>query len=239
MAKTVERNADAFGMWWVREDGVRKAKFRTRTEARLYASGGEKTPGPQVLTSLSRAALLAIFREHGDARMTEILRNLDPLDMRIVDLHVRGATQAEVALSVGLSQPSVCYRLHQAVARIQFLLKVPRVDPRVMREALTPYFKQPIDVYILVMFVETTSQSEVARRLGVSQGFVRHRIQRSLKILEGVPSLASYLETVRQTQAHLNILNVSRVRGGSGGPGSRPSSAPGSLPDPEASSEPG
>lgn len=208
MAKTVERTSDN-GKWWVREDGVRKAHFRTRTEARLYASGGKDTsPRQTPVSSTGKTNLRDLFTQYGEKRLSVLLRRLDPLDMRISSLYLRGATQAEVAESVGISQPSVCYRLQQVVERLRFLLGFPDIDLKQMREDLAPHFTDFIDVLILVMFVETTSQSEVARRLTVTQGYVRHRICRAVEtILPGKPELATYLQAVVLTQGNLNILN--------------------------------
>jgi DNA-directed RNA polymerase specialized sigma24 family protein len=204
MVKSVERVKDEAGRWWVQENGVRKAHFRTRAEARLYASGGEDLQPSQ--ESQSRETLSKIYRTCDPEALQGVLRRLDPLDIRIVTLHLRGATQAEVASLVGLTQPSICYRLHQVNEKIRFLLDFPQIDPKEMRSDLTPVLPDSMDVTILVMFLETTSQSLVAQRLGVSQGFVRHRIFRSMKVLRNLPN-QFYARLVQMALDNLNILN--------------------------------
>lgn len=202
MAKVVERKSSG-GLWWVREDGVRKANFRTRSEARIYANGGEGLPAQQA--SHSRDALSSLILRHKD-RIGNLLCRLDPIDIRILGLHLKGAPQAEVAHLVGLSQPSISYRLRHIVGKLEFLLAYPDLDPKKMREDLTPHFEDSMDVTILVMFVETTSQSIVASRLGVTQGFVRHRLTRALRALMKSPDLFKYSMATKMALTNPNIL---------------------------------
>jgi len=53
---------------------------------------------------------------------------------------------------------------------------------------------------------ETTCQSEVAKRLGVSQGLVRHRFIRSVNRMKMYPELAPYVKLFEFISANLNIL---------------------------------
>lgn len=205
MRRIVERYKDDKGHWWVTENGVRKCHFSTRSEARLYASGG--TDAPVQPASTSRTALVELYESHGVEKVLALYNRLEPLDVRILTLHLKGAAQGEIARHAGISQPSISYRLQQLVTRLKFLLECPVLDPRQMREDLAPHLTDPMDVSILLMFIETTSQSVVAYRLGVTQGFVRHRIFKSLKILKGVPSLGVYLKALELVLENLNILH--------------------------------
>lgn len=205
MSRSVERKKDANGRWWVLEDGTRKCDFPTRAEARLYASGGLDTQ-PQQL-SQSRKALTEICDTYGVHRIRSLYRRLDPLDVRVITLHLLGATQAEVARNVGLTQPSVCYRLQGIVGRLKFLLDYPTLEAKQMREDLEPYFTDPMDVAILIMFVETTCQSLVAKRLGTTQGLVRHRILKALDKMSTLQQLSVYYKAVKMAQENINILN--------------------------------
>ena len=213
MGKSVERYRDPSGRWWVREDGVRKASFRTRSEARLYASGGMEQPSQAHIHSPSRDALIDLYTSQGKKKILELMRHLDPLDMRVVSLHLQGASQKEVADLVGVSQPSVSYRLSCVVERLKFLIDFPEINHETMREVLSKHLKDPLDVSILIGFVQTTSQSIAAHRLGISQGMARHRIQRALKILSAIKSPDSdlvipYIKAIQMAQNNLNILNA-------------------------------
>ena len=53
-----------------------------------------------------------------------------------------------------------------------------------MREDLPKVPFKEIDVNILIGMWETTCQSEVANRLGLTQGRVRHRFFKAVKVLE-------------------------------------------------------
>lgn len=205
MHRSVERHKDEKGRWWVTENGARKCHFDTRSEARLYVSGGTDIPVPPASTS--RNALVKLYETYGVEKVRALHNRLEPLDVRILTLHLKGATQGEISRHAGISQPSVSYRLQQLVKRLQFLLAFPTLDPRQMREDLTPHFDDPMDVAILLMFIETTSQSVVAYRLGVTQGLVRHRIYRSLKTLRSDPKLGVYLQALELVLKNLNILH--------------------------------
>lgn len=205
MSRTVERHKDQDGHWWVLENGSRKCFFATRAEARLYASGGLDVQPQQ--ESSSRKTLLELCENYGTERIQSLYRKLDPLDVRIINFHLAGATQMEVARNIGLSQPSVCYRLQQVWCRLRFLLEFPEIDPKQMREDLLDYFDD-MDITILIMFVQTTCQSLVAQRLGVSQGFVRHRVIKAVGTLASLPELAVYHKAVSMAQENLNVLNA-------------------------------
>jgi len=71
-----------------------------------------------------------------------------------------------------------------------------------MREFLT----DPLDAEIMILMYETTCQSEVAKRLGVSQGLVRHRFIRSLRKMAESSQHAHYIDLFEYIAANLNIL---------------------------------
>lgn len=96
-------------------------------------------------------------------------------------------TQTEIAFLFRVSQPTVCYRLQRAAKRIHFLLSRPTLSDEMMRKMKEDFhqvLKDPDDVRIMELMYETSCQSVAAKELGVSQGRVRHRLMRSLKILE-------------------------------------------------------
>lgn len=113
--------------------------------------------------------------------------------------------QTDIAAIFGVSQPTVCYRLQRAAERIRFLMALPVVDMGDARPRIEGVLTDPIDVEVLYRMHETTCQSEVAKALGVSQGFVRHRFLRSISRLRaaGHTDIAYMFDVIA---ANLNLL---------------------------------
>jgi predicted transcriptional regulator len=89
-------------------------------------------------------------------------------------------SQTEVARILGVSQPTVNYRYKRARERLDFMDKLPVVTSDEIRSVLDHLNARPKDIEAMVLYVETNSQSEVARQMGTSQGAVRHWIHRAL-----------------------------------------------------------
>lgn len=116
--------------------------------------------------------------------------------------------QADIAVIFNVTQAAVSYRLDRGIRRLKFLLDLPQVSEEELRDDLQEVFpaksscpkcaNEPghcqlckgtknilIDVEILVGMWLTTCQSEVATRLGLTQGRVRHRFFNAVDVLEG------------------------------------------------------
>ena len=135
-----------------------------------------------------------------------ILDRIPPREADFVDLYYfRQKRQTDIAMIFRVSQPTVCYRLQRAADRIKFLLKLPVLDETEARPVLEKVLNDATDVTIMLRMYETTCQSEVAKFLGVSQGFVRHRFLRSILRLRsaGFSEMADIFDMVG---ANLNIL---------------------------------
>lgn len=163
------------------------------------------------------AAFGSIFTDpdEDDIRMLDrvktILDSLPPIEADFVDLYFfRHIKQTDIAEIFGVSQPTVCYRLQRAIQRIKYLLEVPHVDPAVLRQDLAGFLTDPVDVDIMVFMYETTCQSEAAKRLGVSQGLVRHRFIRSIDRMNRHPSMQYYADVFALVSRNLNILREVR-----------------------------
>lgn len=140
-------------------------------------------------------------------RIREVLDDLPPREADFVDLYFfHQIKQTDIAKLFGVSQPTVCYRLQRAAARIQFLLELPSIEVSQLEADLVGFLSDPLDVQIMVLMWRTTCQSEVAKRLGVSQGLVRHRFIRSLKRMRDNPKLSLYVTLFDRIQENLNIL---------------------------------
>jgi len=114
---------------------------------------------------------------------------LDRIPQREADLiylyFIKRKRQADIAAIFEVTQAAISYRLDRGLKRIKFLLSIPQITAEEIREDLVDVFA-PIDVDILVGMWETTCQSEVALRLNLTQGRVRHRFFRAVKTLETI-----------------------------------------------------
>lgn len=109
------------------------------------------------------------------------LQRLPPLERDILRLHQElRKPQTEIARILGCSQPTVNYRYKRVRARLDFLSKLPAVTSEEIRQVLRALNAREQDIEAMVLYVETTSQSEVARRLKTSQGAVRYWVLRVL-----------------------------------------------------------
>jgi predicted DNA-binding protein (UPF0251 family) len=155
----------------------------------------------------------SVFTEPSDEslvmieRVEAILESLPPREADFVNLYYfKHLKQTDIAAIFHVSQPTVCYRLQRATARIQFLLTLPDIKRPDISETLNGFLSDPLDVQIMLLMYDTTCQSEVAKKLGVSQGLVRHRFIRSINRMKRVDNLADYVELFETIANNLNIL---------------------------------
>ena len=155
----------------------------------------------------------SIFTELSDAdkrkieRIRGIMDELPPREADFIDLYFfRHLKQTDIAQIFRVSQPTVCYRLQRATARIQFIFQLPDIQIEDMEEDLEDVLPDSLDVQIMSLMYQTTCQSEVAKRLGVSQGLVRHRFIRSIKKLRAAKGMKVYVGVFDVISKNLNIL---------------------------------
>jgi len=138
-----------------------------------------------------------------------VLPLIPPKEADFVELYYfLNIKQAAIADLFGVSQPTVCYRLQRAQKRLKYLIGLPEYDKDDMEKFLHMVLKDHIDIEIMKMMPETTCQSEVARALKASQGFVRHRFFRSLKRIKSYPGEEAkvYQEVFTYVSQNLNML---------------------------------
>lgn len=136
-----------------------------------------------------------------------IIDSLPPREADFVELYYfNQLKQTDIAVIFGVSQPTVCYRLQRATARIQFQLSLPDVERSQLDKDMEGFLADPLDVNIMKLMYETTCQSEVASKLNVSQGLVRHRFIRSIKRMKDNPKMSVYAEIFTLISKNLNIL---------------------------------
>jgi len=141
-------------------------------------------------------------------RVREVMTELPPREADFVELYFfNHKTQTDIAEIFKVSQPTVCYRLQRATSRIRFVLSLPDVTVEDLEHILVGFLSDPEDVKIMLLMYETTCQSAVAKRLGVTQGKVRHRFMRSTKrILESEsPKMAKIAQIFEAIAKNLNI----------------------------------
>jgi len=91
--------------------------------------------------------------------------------------------QMEIAEIFGITQAAVSYRIKRALDRIKFLIDMPDLDKFDVYDHLAPVMSSTLDAEIFREMYETTCQSEVAKRLDITQGRVRHRFIKNLRHL--------------------------------------------------------
>ena len=140
---------------------------------------------------------------------------LDRIPKREADLlylyFIEKKRQADIAAIFEVTQAAISYRLDRGLKRIKFLLNLPSLTEDQMREDLPKVPFKTIDVDILVGMWETTCQSEVANRLGLTQGRVRHRFFKAVKVLDDAAERDQLFDPYRQvfsaiSQKKFNIL---------------------------------
>ena len=122
---------------------------------------------------------------------------LDRIPQREADLiflyFVEKKRQADIAIIFNVTQAAISYRLDRGLKRIKFLLSIPQIQEEDIRRDLPEIFKA-IDVDILVGMWKTTCQSEVANQLKLTQGRVRHRFFKAVKVLAEASGKSSKFE---------------------------------------------
>lgn len=117
-------------------------------------------------------------------RIAPLLNRIPQREADLISLYyIQKKRQADIAEIFGVTQAAISYRLDRGLQRIKFLLSIPPVTEEDLRRDLPEVFKE-IDVDILIGMWQTTCQSEVASRLGLTQGRVRHRFFKAVKTLK-------------------------------------------------------
>jgi len=125
-----------------------------------------------------------IFKEAFDS-IKDKLSTLPPREIDILLLYLLlDKDQREIAKIFRVSQGTISHRLHRTFERLEFILKCPKLDVEELEEYLNKIITDKKDVTIMKLVYETSSQSVSAKKLNISQGCLRHRFFRTLKIIE-------------------------------------------------------
>ena len=173
---------------------------------RMYSQEDSMAKLPTVWDELQEDSLLQL-----DV-VRSLLDQLPPREADYIELYFfQRLRQTAIAQLFNVSQPTVCYRLQRGAQRLRFLLDLPEYTMGDMEKDLQGVITDHVDISIMLGMVRTTCQSDVARELGVTQGFVRHRFLRTIGRLERMSGMGTYVEIFRLVEGNLNILkNTSR-----------------------------
>lgn len=148
--------------------------------------------------------------DEAKAEMEKVKSVLDQIPAREADFvelyYFNRVRQTAIAQLFNISQPTVCYRLQRAAARIKYLLDMPTYDAWLLEQDLRGVLTDERDIKIMLGMLRTTCQSEVAQELGVTQGFVRHRYFRTIDRLKAMRDMDLYVKMFEHVAANLNIL---------------------------------
>lgn len=100
----------------------------------------------------------------------------------IIMYYILKKEQKEIAKILRLTQGGVSHRISRAKARLRFLVKVPKFSKDELFKDLKDLF-EALDLTILWGLYETTCQSEVAKKVNMTQSRIRHRFMKNLELL--------------------------------------------------------
>lgn len=184
-------------MWW----SGHKIIDASELEARFSNADSLSEMGISISEEMTEESLAKLDR------IRDLLDRLPSREADFIELyyfnHMR---QTDIATLFCVTQPTVCYRLQRASDRLKYLLSLPDITISQMKKSFTGLFKDDLDIEIMILMYQTTCQSEVAKKLGVSQGLVRHRFIRSIRVLRSRPELKPLLAVFEKLSRNLNIL---------------------------------
>lgn len=168
---------------------------------RIFSNEDGLSYYPTTTETLSEESLIEL------EQVREVLDQIPPREADFVELYFfQRLRQTTIAEMFNISQPTVCYRLQRAASRLRYLIDMPTHDLWLMEQDLRGVLTDPRDIEIMLGMVETTCQSEVAKRMGVTQGFVRHRFFRTIDRLKKMRDMDLYVRVFEHVAGNLNIL---------------------------------
>ena len=168
---------------------------------RIFSNEDGLSAYPSTTETLSEESVLELEQVRG------VLEQIPPREADFVELYFfQKLRQTTIAEMFNISQPTVCYRLQRAASRLRYLIDMPTHDLWLMEQDLRGVLTDPKDIQIMLGMVDTTCQSEVAKRMGVTQGFVRHRFFRTIDRLKKMRDMDQYVRVFEHVAGNLNIL---------------------------------
>jgi predicted transcriptional regulator len=121
------------------------------------------------------------------------LESLAPIERVVLLLTLKGQPQHQIAKTLGVSQPTVCYRIKTALGRLQFFSALPVLSQSEIQTIISnsgytsPTTPTKTVARMIHCLLTTSNQSAAAEKVGRSQGFVRHQSLKLLRYLRSLP----------------------------------------------------
>lgn len=118
------------------------------------------------------------------------IRIMPHVEQDIVQLCILGSprkTQADVGALLGITQPSISWRLHRCIERLRYAVGVPHPSEEDIEMGLAGARIMGPDAETARVFIRTTGASATAKALGTSEGGVRHRLLDIVRRLKDGP----------------------------------------------------
>jgi len=164
-------------------------------------------------TESSLSSLPSLFEQISEIdsqRLDTVFKHMErinPIEADMVELHmIKKVPQATLGKIFGYTQPNVHYRLGRGVNRLRVLLSIPIFSEADIRKRLSGYLTDQKDIEVMTLIYVFSSQSEVARRIGESQGKVRYRYLRCIESLSRSPKLEDLYLAIKAVGDNLNLL---------------------------------
>jgi DNA-directed RNA polymerase specialized sigma24 family protein len=154
-------------------------------------------------------------------RLAALLDRLPPVERDVIDLVLRGHSQARIACLLDTSQQAVSSRMATALSRLRWLSGLPKV-PRgdVARRELTALLptrqSRCLTAQLLAAVIETSNVAEAARVVGMSPQTAASRVSRAISHLrDGSPRARNYAEYLDAVCRRRGVMADQRGGGGS------------------------
>jgi len=136
----------------------------------------------------------------------EEMEKISPLEADIIELHLKGISQSLLGKIFGFTQPNIHYRLNRATERLRMLVQIEDFGEEELVERLGTVFRNEKDLKVMVYIYLWSSQSKVAKLIGESQGKVRYRFMKGLKVLEEIEELKDIYKSLKMVGENISLL---------------------------------
>lgn len=136
----------------------------------------------------------------------EEMEKISPLEADIIELHLKGISQSLLGKIFGFTQPNIHYRLNRATERLKMLVQIEDFSEEELVERLGDVFKNEKDLKVMVYIYLWSSQSKVAKLIGESQGKVRYRFMKGLKVLELLEDYEDIYKSLKKVGENISLL---------------------------------
>jgi DNA-binding protein Fis len=136
----------------------------------------------------------------------EEMEKISPLEADIIELHLKGISQSLLGKIFGFTQPNIHYRLNRATERLKMMVQIEDFDEEELTERLGTVFRNEKDLKVMVYIYLWSSQSKVAKLIGESQGKVRYRFMKGLKVLEEIEELGDIYKSLKLVGENISLL---------------------------------